>query len=297
MRAINNFKVLSNFRQVVHKYEAFIIDIWGVLWDGIEPYQHSIDSLKKLISLKKYIILLSNAPRRSQVVSKRLESIGIDNSFYHKIISSGEICRLKFLKNQELIKNIGYSYYFIGQQQDHTITELLNLSETYNIREANFLLVCGTRNFEDTLNDYTEELELALKYKIPLICANPDKVVIRKTGDLLICAGTMADYYKKKGGVVYQYGKPFLDTYRMCFEHLSKTNIGIKKNNILCIGDSLETDILGANKFGLESLFIVNGIHKNQLNSNGSIISELYLKKFFDKKKIVPEYVLEEFIF
>ncbi len=58
-----------------------------------------------------------------------------------------------------------------------------------------------------------------------------------------------------------------------------------------------ETDILGANKFGLESLFIVNGIHKNQLNSNGSIISELYLKKFFDKKKIVPEYVLEEFIF
>ena len=229
MRAINDFKILSNFRQVVHKYEAFIIDIWGVLWDGIEPYQNSIDSLKKLISLKKYIILLSNAPRRSQVVSKRLESIGIDNSFYHKIISSGEICRLKFLKNQELIKNIGCSYYFIGQQQDHTITELLNLSETYNIREANFLLVCGTRNFEDTLSDYTEELDLALKYKIPLICANPDKVVIRKTGDLLICAGAMADYYKKKGGVVYQYGKPFLDTYRICFEHLLKTNIGIKK--------------------------------------------------------------------
>ena len=42
MRAINNFKVLSNFRQVVHKYEAFIIDIWGVLWDGIEPYQNSM---------------------------------------------------------------------------------------------------------------------------------------------------------------------------------------------------------------------------------------------------------------
>ena len=71
----------------------------------------------------------------------------------------------------------------------------------------------------------------------------------------------------------------------MCFEHLSKTNIGIKKNNILCIGDSLETDILGANKFGLESLFIVNGIHKNQLNSNGSIISEIYLKNFLKRKK------------
>ena len=282
---------------VANKYEAFIIDIWGVLWDGIEPYQNSIDSLKKLINLNKYIVLLSNAPRRSKVVSKRLEDIGIDSSYYHKIISSGEICRLKFLKNKELLNKFGDTYYFIGQEQDQTITELLKLTETDNIKKADFVLVCGTRRFEDTLNDYIKELDLAFSYNLPLICANPDKVVIRKTGELLVCAGSMAKYYKKKGGLVFQYGKPFIETYKLCFDYLIQKNKNIDKNNILCIGDALETDILGANNFGLESLLIANGIHKNQLNPHNNTLSETHLKKFFETQKVIPKYILKEFIF
>ena len=107
----------------------------------------------------------------------------------------------------------------------------------------------------------------------------------------------MAEYYQKNGGLVYQYGKPFIETYQLCFDHLTQTNINIEKNNILCVGDALETDILGANNYGLESLLITDGIHKNQLNSNNAILSETRLKKFFEKKKIVPEYILKEFIF
>ena len=88
MNPSKNFKILSTFDEVVNKYEAFIIDIWGVLWDGIEPYHYSIESLKKLMDLNKYVILLSNAPRRAEVVSSRLDNIGIDSSYYHKIIST-----------------------------------------------------------------------------------------------------------------------------------------------------------------------------------------------------------------
>ena len=292
-----NFKILTSFNEVANKYDAFIIDIWGVLWDGLEPYHNSIESLKKLMALNKYVILLSNAPRRAKVVSKRLNNIGIDSSYYHKIISSGEICRLKFLKNKTLLNQFGFTYYFIGQPQDQTITESLDITETKNIQNADFILVCGTRNFEDTLDDYIKELDLALTFRLPLICANPDKVVIRKTGELLVCAGAMADYYKKKGGLVYQYGKPFLETYQLCVDHLNQEKKSIKKSNILCIGDSLETDILGANQFGLKSLFIANGIHKNELHINNSLISKINIKKFFESKKIAPEYVLQEFIF
>ena len=297
MNPSKNFKILSTFDEVVNKYEAFIIDIWGVLWDGIEPYHYSIESLKKLMALNKYVILLSNAPRRAEVVSSRLDNIGIDSSYYNKIISSGEICRLKFLKNQTLLNKFGCTYYFIGQSQDQTITEFLNLTETKNIKKADFILVCGTRNFEDTLDDYIRELDLALDFRLPFICANPDKVVIRKTGELLICAGAMADYYKKKGGLVYQYGKPFLETYQLCVDHLNQEYKKINKSNILCVGDSLETDILGANQFGLKSLLITNGIHKNELHTNNSLISKINMKKFFENKEIAPEYVLQEFIF
>ena len=71
----------------------------------------------------------------------------------------------------------------------------------------------------------------------------------------------------------------------------------ISKKNILCVGDALETDILGANNFGAASLLIGNGIHKSQLILNNTVATETHLKNFFYKKKIVPEYILKEFIF
>ena len=141
---LDNFKIISKLRKIESNYKAFIIDIWGVLWDGLDPYEHSIATLKKIVSLSKPVILLSNAPRRSNVVSNKLKDIGIDKNCYDKIISSGEICRLNFLSNKFKIREYGNIYYFIGQPTDQTITELLPLIETKNMKEANFLLICGT---------------------------------------------------------------------------------------------------------------------------------------------------------
>ena len=294
---VYKFKILSDLKQVESKYKAFIIDIWGVLWDGLEPYENSIVTLKKLVSLNKPIILLSNAPRRSNIVSRRLKKIGIDDTCYDKIISSGEICRIKFLENKHKVGKYGNNYYFIGQATDETITEFLPLTKTKNMQEANFLLVCGTRKFEDNLEKYKNELDLALSLRLPLICANPDKVVIRQTGELLICAGIMAEYYSSNGGIVYKFGKPFKETYQLCFDYFLSKRINIKKTDLLCIGDALETDISGANNYGIDSLLIANGIHKDDLNFKGSLLSKVELKSFFKTNNIFPNYILQDFIF
>ena len=75
--------------------------MFGEFCDGIEPYENSTKTLKKLINLGKPVVLLSNAPRRAAVVSKKLNEIGINANFYNTIISSGEICRTNFLNNKE----------------------------------------------------------------------------------------------------------------------------------------------------------------------------------------------------
>ena len=72
-------------------------------------------------------------------------------------------------------------------------------------------------------------MNAALALKLPLVCANPDKVVVRKTGKVLICAGLMADYYLSQGGYVYKFGKPFKDAYQLCFDHLLCKNLDLKK--------------------------------------------------------------------
>ena len=62
--------------------------------------------------------------------------------------------------------------------------------------------MCGTRDFDHTLDNYIEELDHGLRYDLPLVCANPDKVVIRQNGQLITCAGILADYYQNNGGKV-----------------------------------------------------------------------------------------------
>ena len=292
------FSLLKNLNEIINYYDAFIIDIWGVLWDGLEPYEYAKTTLEKLKEREKKIILLSNAPRRAQVVSNKLSSIGIQTSLYDDIVSSGEVCRQECLSNSHKISELGNNYYFIGQETDKGIALQLEIKEVSSINKSSFLLVCGTRDFSHTLDNYIEELDESLKYNLPLVCANPDKVVIRQNGQLITCAGILANYYQNKGGKVFRYGKPFEAMYKKSFNILKNLNSELTLNKILVIGDSLETDILGANNNKLNSLLVINGIHKNELNNNkNNEISKNWIDTLCKKYSAFPNYIIKDFIF
>ena len=160
------------------------------------------------------------------------------------------------------------------------------------------MLVCGTRDFDHTLNNYKKELNEALKYNLPLVCANPDKVVIRQNGQLITCAGILADYYHNNGGAVFRYGKPFQAMYEKSFNILKSFNTKLALDKVLVIGDSLETDILGANNNKLNSLLITNGIHKHELiNSNNYEVYKNSIDKLCKKYSAFPNYIIKDFIF
>ena len=290
--------IINNLHEVYDKYDAFIVDIWGVLWDGLEAYDYAKDTLEELRKNKKNIVLLSNAPRRSSLVAERLSSIGINQNHYDTIISSGEVCREYFLGNNLNLKKVDSFFYFIGQEADKGIALNLKIKEKKSISESNFLLVCGTRDFDHTLENYLKELDEGLKLNLPLVCANPDKVVIRKDGNLIVCAGILADYYESHGGKVFYFGKPYKEVYKKCLTYLNVVKPTISSKNVLVIGDSLETDILGANKAGIKSLLIADGIHSKQLYNN--VHSNLSLKNLTTLSKkfsAFPDYLIKSFIF
>ena len=68
------------------------------------------------------------------------------------------------------------------------------------------------------------------------------------------CAGTIAEIFKKLGGKVIYFGKPYSEIYNFCTK---------KNETVLIIGDNIRTDIKGANNMNFDSLFITGGIHKN----------------------------------
>jgi ribonucleotide monophosphatase NagD (HAD superfamily) len=90
-----------------------------------------------------------------------------------------------------------------------------------------------------------------------MICANPDLVVVH--GETLeYCAGAVAELYERLGGKVVYHGKPHAPIYARARSMLG----GAAPARVLCIGDSLRTDIAGANNAGLDSLLVIGGIHR-----------------------------------
>jgi ribonucleotide monophosphatase NagD (HAD superfamily) len=92
-----------------------------------------------------------------------------------------------------------------------------------------------------------------------MVCANPDLVVMHG-GRLMICAGTLADRYEQLGGRVAWHGKPHPAVYARCFEALGVAD----RRRVLAVGDSLRTDVAGANAAGVAALLIAGGIHAEE---------------------------------
>ena len=122
--------------------------------------------------------------------------------------------------------------------------------------------------------------------------------MIRQNGQLITCAGILADYYHNNGGEVFRYGKPFQAMYQKSFNILKSLNTKLALDKVLVIGDSLETDILGANNNKLNSLLITNGIHKHELtNSNNYEVYKNSIDKLCKKYSAFPNYIIKDFIF
>lgn len=66
--------------------------------------------------------------------------------------------------------------------------------------------------------------------------------------------------------MIYSYGKPFVDVYNRCFSILE--SLGVNSKDKVCgIGDSIEHDVAGANKYGISSVFIENGVHSSDFGT------------------------------
>ena len=260
----NNVPFYDDLNFMINDSEGLILDIWGVLWDGINMYPEALKTLEKLRKLNIPIILLSNAPRKSEIVSEKLSKIGIGVDLYDKIISSGDVCRSELIRNTNLVS--GLKYYFIGLKEDNDLLNNTKFQESHSPKDSDFVLITGPRDFDHILKNYTEELKECLKNKLPMICANPDKIVVRQSGKKIFCAGAIAEDYKKLGGTVKQFGKPHKNVFLEALKFLKMFSPKINFNNVSIIGDGLDTDILGGNSVEINTILITSGILSHTLN-------------------------------
>ncbi|MEH6632545.1 MAG: TIGR01459 family HAD-type hydrolase [Halopseudomonas aestusnigri] len=254
--------LLSGVSEIVDDYDGFVIDLWGVMHDGLEAFPDAVVALKNLRAAGKRIVILSNAPRRADSVAARNEELGIARDLADAVLSSGEVT-WRNLRERTLpfYQQLGPKCYLIGPSRDLGMKEGLDFEFVEQVEEADFILLTGIWDPQDTVERYDSVLKPALEKKLPMVCANPDLEVIRG-GMRELCAGSVAHYYEDMGGKVQYHGKPYQDIYLECMQL-----VGIEdRSRVLAVGDSLRTDIAGANAAGIHGLFIAGGIHSDDLH-------------------------------
>ena len=263
-------RVISGVREIAPGYDGFILDLWGVVHDGTAPFPGVLDCMERLIAAGKRLVLLSNAPRRSDDVIRRITRIGVPERLYHGVMSSGEEAWLHLKHRSEpFYAALGHRCLHIGSERDLEIREGLDLAFVDTPAEADFILNTGPAEWEDALETYMPVMHAALARRLPMVCANPDLVVVHN-GKPALCAGALAEEYQRLGGRVRWHGKPYPSVYDSCLGLLGIAD----KRRILAIGDSLRTDIAGAAGAGIDSLFIAGGIHAAEFSSNGTLDPE-----------------------
>jgi HAD superfamily hydrolase (TIGR01459 family) len=253
-------QLVTGMREVTPDYDGFILDLWGVVHDGVAPMPGALECLRALMERGKRIALLSNAPRRADDVVRRIAEIGVPEDLYHHVMSSGEEAWLHLYRRDDpFYAALGQRCLHIGSERDLEIREGLGLEFVETVDEAQFILNTGPAGWDDVIQDYEPLLRPALARDLPMICANPDLVVMRGS-TLHLCAGGLAKWYEEAGGRVRWHGKPFRSVYDTCLGLLGIDG----RSRVLAVGDSLRTDIAGAGAAGLDSILIAGGIHARE---------------------------------
>ena len=278
---MKDYHHLEKLSDISDDYDIFLIDLWGVIHNGIRIFKNVKRVLKKLKEKNKSVFFITNAPRRSEVIQEQLRDFGIMSDLYNKVISSGELSWLHMKKNYRNKKCL-----MIGPPRDNHLIEGLDLDIVKQDSFVDIILNTGPWGDQDRLENYTALLQNLVSMKPIMICSNPDKIVVRGE-KFMICAGLLAEFYEKIGGKVEYFGKPYEEIYKYCFKFIDQKN-----PRVLVIGDSLENDIAGANNLKFESVLITDGIHREVNNNNN--VDKQKLDALIKAKNIFPNYFMKE---
>ena len=253
---------LKKFKNISNMYDVYFIDLWGVIHNGINLFKNAINVLDELKKQQKKVVLISNAPRTSNTVKQFLRKLNFNLDLIDLLVTSGDVTKNYIHKNQKKI------FYHLGPIKDKDLFEgIKNISSDINKTQE---IICTGLVNEIGVNiaNYENLFKSWILKEKTLVCANPDEVVSRGN-DIEFCAGALAKYYKKLGGTVLYFGKPYEEIYKYAKLNIEKKiGLFVEKKRILAVGDNLKTDIYGAQNFNIDSLLILNGIYKDFFRDN-----------------------------
>jgi HAD superfamily hydrolase (TIGR01459 family) len=257
-------KALDGLRELAPNYDAILSDVWGVVHNGVKAHPAAVEALVQYRKQGGHVVLITNAPRPAAPIIEMLDGMGIVREAYDALVSSGGATRAILAAEYR-----GHTLHYVGPPlENDALFEGLNIT-LGPAEAASAIVVTDLDDDDETPDMYEDRIKFWLERKLPMLCANPDRVV--EDGDRIIyCGGALADLYEAHGGMVRMIGKPFRPIYTEALHQAElATGRPLDRAKILAIGDSVRTDAIGAAGAGLDLLFITGSIHAAELDAFG----------------------------
>ncbi|MBD2702497.1 TIGR01459 family HAD-type hydrolase [Spirosoma sp. BT702] len=252
---------LADFKTIASDYKVIFFDAFGVLKnsEGILPgIEKTFNWLRE--NGKEFYVLTNDASRGPRELAESYYRQGFYAITPERIISSGMLAR-EYL---DLKVHDGTVAYLGTEKSAHYLetsglkTLPISQVDLKEIDDINALVLLDDEGF-DWNTDLTKTVNLLRRRNIPVIVANTDATYPVSKNRIAIAIGAVAKMIEGIVGKQFiRFGKPDAQLFMFAYERLENVS-HVSKRDILMVGDTLKTDILGGNKFGLDTVLVLTG--------------------------------------
>lgn len=274
----------TSLAALAERFEAFLVDQFGVLLNGAGCYSFAPTALSQLGATGKPVILLSNSGKCAAPNEARLTALGFDRAAYQMVLSSGEAAHAELSRRIGDTLAPGTGVWLHARDNDTSAIDGLALTRTDDPANAGLILLAGSLADQMSMDDYRAMLAAAAQRQVPCLCTNPDMEMLTPTGTHP-GAGAIAALYQSMGGAVDWIGKP----YPLIYAEARRRLPDVAPARILTIGDSPAHDIAGGQGAGMATALVRTGLHER--------LSDAVLRAECVAKGHVPDFVIPRFSF
>jgi HAD superfamily hydrolase (TIGR01450 family) len=270
---------ISSFASVADKYRVIFFDSYGVLRNHRGLIPGAVECVDRLRAQGKVIrVLTNNAARSSSAASRRLAHYGLTSIPPEEIITSGATTR-QFLEQKIRTGKVAYlgtpaaAEYIIGAGLEAVPISEVNLDDPSDIKAIAFLDDEGY----DLNTDINRVINLLRRCPVPVVVANTDLLYPVAANDVALATGSIARLAEYVLGRKFvKFGKPAMQMFQLGYDNVSREINNVALHDILMVGDTLHTDILGGNSFGIDTALVLSGNTRKETVNSEIIASGIF---------------------
>lgn len=227
--------------------KGYLIDLDGTMYRGTQPIEGARQWVESLLSKGiPFLFLTNNSARSCAQMKENMEKMGFKGIEVKHFYSSAMASAAYVAKNYTSRR-----VFMIGEEG---LKEALN-KQGFEIisKDADFVFVGLNRMGNYEL--YSEAIRELLKGAI-LVGTNNDRILLSENGANIGNGSIVSMMEYASNQVALKIGKPHPVILQEALLHMQ-----VSKDEMILVGDNMETDILLGFNEGMETIFVSTGVH------------------------------------